>query len=56
MKFPRTKVSEFFPKLLRNFGGNVNVQADLSNYATKTDVKNISHIDTLIHKFSQSKN
>ena len=56
MKFPRTKVSEYFPKLLRNFGGNVNVKADLSNYATKTDIKNISHIDTLIHKFSQSKN
>ena len=56
MKFPRTKVSEYFPNPLRNFGGNVNVKADLSNYATKTDIKNISHIDTLIHKFSQSKN
>ena len=29
-----------------NFGGNINVKVDLSNYATKSDIKNISHADT----------
>ena len=28
------------------FGGNINVKVDLYNYATKTDIKNISHINT----------
>ena len=27
------------------FGGGINVKFDLSNYATKTDLKNISHVD-----------
>ena len=36
----------YFPKPFRNFGGNINVKVDLSNYATKTDLKNVSHIDT----------
>ena len=26
-------------------GGDINVKVDLSNYATKTDLKNISHVD-----------
>ena len=28
------------------FGGDINVKVDLSNYATKADIKNISHVDT----------
>ena len=28
------------------FGGDINVKVDLSNYATKADIKNISHLDT----------
>ena len=40
------KMSQYFPKPFRNFGGNINVKVDLSNYATKTDLKNISHVDT----------
>ena len=28
------------------FGGDINVKADLPNYATKADIKNISHVDT----------
>ena len=40
------KMSEYFPKLFRNFGGNINVKVDLSNYATKTDLKNVTHVDT----------
>ena len=36
----------YFPKPFRNFGGNINVKVDLSNYATKTDLKNVTHVDT----------
>ena len=35
-------MSKYFPKLFRSFGRNTNVKVDLSNYATKTDIKNIS--------------
>ena len=31
---------------IRSFGGNINVKVDLSNYATKTDLKNVAHVDT----------
>ena len=40
------KMSQYFPKPYEPFGGNINVKVDLSNYATKTDVKNITHVDT----------
>ena len=40
------KMSQYYPKPFRNFGGNINVKVDLSNYATKTDIRNISHVDT----------
>ena len=46
MKFPRIKMSQYFPKPFRSFGENINVKVDLWNYATKTDLKNITHIDT----------
>ena len=39
-------MSQNFPKPLISIGGNVNVKVDLSNYATKTVLKNITHIDT----------
>ena len=39
-------MSQYFPKSFRNFGGNINVKVDLSNYATKTDLKNVTHVDT----------
>ena len=39
-------MSQYFPKPFKSFGGNINVKVDLSNYATKTDLKNITHIDT----------
>ena len=39
-------MSQYFPKPFKSFGGNVNVKIDLSNYATKPDIKNISYIDT----------
>ena len=39
-------MSQYFPKPYEPFGRYINVKEDLSNYATKTDIKNISHIDT----------
>ena len=39
-------MSKYFPKPFRSFGRNINVKVDLSNYATKTDIKNISHVNT----------
>ena len=38
-------MSQYFPKLFRSFGGNINVKVDLSNYATKNDLKNVTHVD-----------
>ena len=35
------EMSQFFPK---PFGGDINVTVDLSNYATKDDIKNITYI------------
>ena len=40
-------MSQYFPKPYEPFGGDINVRVDLSNYATKTDIKNILHIDTV---------
>ena len=39
-------MSHYFPKPFRSFGGNINVEVDLSNYATETDLKNVTHLDT----------
>ena len=39
-------MSQYIPKPYRNFGGNMNVKVDLSNYTTKTDLKSASGIDT----------
>ena len=39
-------MSQYFPKPFRSFGGHINVKVDLSNYATKTDLKNVTHVDT----------
>ena len=39
-------MSQYFPKPYETFGGDINVKVDLSNYVTKTDIKNISHVDT----------
>ena len=38
-------MSQYFPKPYEPFGRNINVKVDLSNYATKTDLKNVSHVD-----------
>ena len=39
-------MSQYFPKPLISFGANINVKVDLSNYATKTDLQNVTHVDT----------
>ena len=40
-------MSQYFPKPFNShFGNSMNVKIDLSNNATKTDIKNISHVDT----------
>ena len=40
-------MSQYFPKPFNShFGDSIKVKLDLSNYATKADIKNISHVDT----------
>ena len=39
-------MSQYFPKLYEPFGGDINVIVDLSNFAAKADIKNISNVDT----------
>ena len=39
-------MSQYFPKPYEPFGADINVKVDLSNYATKTGIKNVSHVDT----------
>ena len=42
-------MSQYFPKPYEPFGGNINVRDDINyatNYATKTDIKNILNVDT----------
>ena len=39
-------MSQYFPKPFRSFRRNVDFKVDLSNYITKADIKNISHVDT----------
>ena len=40
------KMSQYFPKPYDPFGGSIRVKVDLSNYATKTDLKKATRIDT----------
>ena len=40
-------MSQYFPEPYEPFKGYINVKVDLSNYATKIDLKNISHIDLI---------
>ena len=39
-------MSKYFPNSPGSYGENISVSVDLSNYATKTDIKNVTHIDT----------
>ena len=38
-------MSKYFPKPYEQFGRDINVSIDLSNYATRKDIKNITHVD-----------
>ena len=40
------KMSRSFSKQFKSFGGNINVKVDLYTYATKTNLKNVTHVDT----------
>ena len=46
IKWPHIKMSQYFPNPFRSFGGDINIKVDLSNYARKTDLKNVTYIDT----------
>ena len=39
-------MGQYFPHAFRSFGENINVKVDFSSNAAKTDLKNITHIDT----------
>ena len=40
-------MSQYFPKPFNShFGDGIKAKIDVGNYATKTDIKNISHVDT----------
>ena len=43
-KVIRRKVSQYYPPY-RSSRNNIKVELDLANYATKTDLKNITHVD-----------
>ena len=39
-------MSQCFPKPYEPFGGDINIKVDISNYATKSDIKSFTHVDT----------
>ena len=38
-------MSDYFRRRYKRFDGDISVKVHLSNYGTKTDLKNISHVD-----------
>ena len=46
MEFDCIKLSQYFPKPYDPFGGDINVEVGLSNYATEVDLNNATGIDT----------
>ena len=47
-------MSQYFPKLYEPFGEDINVKVDLCNYATKTDLKNVTRVD--VSNFARKSN
>ena len=41
-------MSQYFPEPYEAFNGDINAKVDLSNYAAKADIKNISHVGTQV--------
>ena len=39
-------MSEYFPRPFRSFGGKIKVKVDFSNHARKTDLQNVTDVDT----------
>ena len=39
-------MTQYFPKQYEPFGGDINLKVDISNYATKADLKNVTGTDT----------
>ena len=39
-------MSQYFPRY-RSSGSNIKVELDLSSYATKTNLKNVTHVDVI---------
>ena len=39
-------MNQYFTKPYEPFGGDINVRVDLTNYATKADIKYILYVDT----------
>ena len=48
MQFHYIKISQYFPKPYEPFRRDINVKVDLPNYAAKTHIINILHVDTSI--------
>ena len=38
-------MSQYFPQCVTPHSENIKIKLDLSNYATKTDLKNVAHVD-----------
>ena len=45
LQFDCIKMSQYFTKPFEQFGGDISIKVDLSNYATKADIKKISYVD-----------
>ena len=39
-------MSKYYPKPYEPFGRDITATVNLSNYATKTDLKNVTHVHT----------
>ena len=44
-------MSQYFAKPYEPFGGDSKVKVHLSNYVTKANIKNISHVDTKVCRY-----
>ena len=40
---------QYFSKPYEPFGRDISVKVDSSNYATKTDLKNVTYVDVALH-------
>ena len=47
-------MSLYFSKPYKSHGGDIKVKLDLSNYVTKTDLRNVTHVD--INSFASKTN